>query len=48
MVLFHKEYNDYTHCSICNLLKYCKTEKKKSICYACDHGNFAKTKWNNK
>ena len=48
MALFHKEFNEYTHCSTCHYLKYCKTENKKSICYACANGNFAKTKWNHK
>ena len=48
MVAFHKEYNEYVTCSICGLKKYCKPKGQHYICYACEHGNIAKVKWNHK
>lgn len=48
MTYFHKEYNEYMTCAICGHKKYCKQESKHYICYACAHGNFAKTIWKKK
>jgi len=48
MTYFHKEYNEYMTCTICGLKKYCKPDGNKYICFACAHGNFAKTSWKKK
>ncbi len=44
MTSFHPEYNEYATCTVCGMKKYCRPDEKCFVCYACDHGNFARTK----
>lgn len=44
MTAFHPEYSEYATCCKCCLKKYCKEYGKRTICYACDHGNFPRFK----
>lgn len=48
MTRFHEDYKEYATCVKCGLKKYCKLEGKVMICYACNHGNFAKMNWKKK
>ena len=47
MTYFHKEYSEYATCCKCGLKKYCREDGKRTICFACDHGNFPRFKKNN-
>ena len=46
MTYFNKEYSEYATCFKCGLKKYCREDGKRTICFACDHGNFPRFKNN--